>query len=318
VTFAPPTGQLVYQPDNSTVSVSFPNRDKPDHTVSLHDPHHNHPLTNLSVTAQFATLKEVDQEGEVVRTVSLQDTDFVMGLLGNTSFNLNNALPFISFSADINSFTSVETGGKVNLTEDMKMEVNFTMFAEKQLTNFAGVEQVMAANSLKWSLFLSAWPFQHENHSLLLHLSIISQDGSIALKVEEVEENGVFSFVLRTENTEIPFNVVPVARLQGSPEGTAEVAAEWRPTEQEMVVKLPWFENSLLLDPDISLLVGGTEEEEGEEKEEDELWWKIVVPVVVVLVVAVVIAIAVVSSIMLKKRSKHRRKKVAHKLKTEL
>ncbi|KAL6041162.1 hypothetical protein QOT17_025040 [Balamuthia mandrillaris] len=312
VPFIPLTNRTVYQPEQSEMSVSFPNNNKPDHTLTLHDPQDNHPLANYSVTALFATLMEVDQEGETVSRVSLQDTDFVMEELGNTSFNLNHALPFISFSADISSFTSVGTGKKVNLTANMKMEVNFTMFAEEQVIEFADVEQVMAANTLKWSLFLSSWPFQHRNHSLQLHLSLSSQDGPIAEGVEEVEENGVFSFVLRTENTEIPFNVLPLA-LHGAQGERVEVRAGWRGQEQEMVVQLPSFEHSLLLDPDMSLLVGDAEEEGKEKDETDGLWWKIVVPVVVVLVVAVVVVIAVVGVTMLKRRSKQRRVKVANK-----
>ncbi|KAL6066184.1 hypothetical protein QOT17_009775 [Balamuthia mandrillaris] len=312
--FIPLTNRTVYQPEQSEISVSFPNNNKPDHTLALHDPQDNHPLANYSITALFATLMEVDQDGETVSMVSLQDTDFVMEELGNTSFNLNHALPFISFSADIASFTSVGTGKKVNLTESMKMEMNFTMFAEEQEIEFADVEQVMAANTLKWSLFLSSWPFQHRNHSLQLHLSLSSQDGPIAEGVEEVEENGVFSFVLRTENTEIPFNVLPLALSQGK---RAEVGAEWRGVEQEMVVQLPWFEHSMLLDPDMSLLVGEAEEEGKEKDENDGLWWKIVVPVVVVLVVAVVVVIAVVGVTMLKRRSKQRRVRVANKLKSD-
>ncbi|KAL6043235.1 hypothetical protein QOT17_023999 [Balamuthia mandrillaris] len=314
--FIPLTNRTVYQPEQSEMSVSFPNNNKPDHTLTLHDPQDNHPLANYSITALFATLMEVDQEGEPVSMVSLQDTDFLMEELGNTSFNLNHAVPFISFSADIASFTSVGTGKKVNLTENMKMEVNFTMFAEEQEIEFADVEQVMTANTLKWSLFLSSWPFQHRNHSLQLHLSLSSQDGPIAEGVEEVEENGVLSFVLRTENTEIPINVLPLALLHGSQGERAEVGAEWRGMEQEMVVQLPWFEHSLLLDPDMSLLVGEAEEEGKEKDENDGLWWKIVVPVVVVLVVAVVVMIAVVGVTMLKRRSKQRRVKVANKLKS--
>ncbi|KAL6053240.1 hypothetical protein QOT17_018075 [Balamuthia mandrillaris] len=278
---------LAFQPDESTLSVTFPNGNKPDHSLSIYDPQQD--KLNSSVAAQFATLMEVDEEGSVVAMTSLQETDFVMGELGNTSFNLNNALPFISFFTDI---TSLQEGDVlVNVTQPIRMQMNFTMFAEEQVISFAGVEQVMAANTLKWNIFLSAWPFQHESHSLQLHLFITSLDGAVVLQDQEVKQgkNGVQQLMLETENTRIPFNVLPLAVVDG--EGGEDVVAKWVEEEQKVVIWLPWFQHSLLLDPDMSLLVENEEEEEDDE--DDGLWWKIVVPLVSVLLLVVVVAVVI-------------------------
>ncbi|KAL6041139.1 hypothetical protein QOT17_025067 [Balamuthia mandrillaris] len=276
---------LAFQPDESTLSVTFPNGNKPDHPLSIYDPQQD--KLNSSVAAQFATLMEVDEEGNVVAMTSLQATDFVMEELGNTSFNLNNALPFISFFTDI---TSLQEGDAlVNVTQPIRMQMNFTMFAKEQLISFAGVEQVMAANTLKWNIFLSAWPFQHESHSLQLHLFITSLDGAVVLQDQEVKQgkNGVQQLMLETENTRIPFNVLPLAVVDG---GGEDVVAKWVEEEQKVVIWLPWFQHSLLLDPDMSLLV---ENEEEEDDEDDGLWWKIVVPLVSVLLLVVVVAVVI-------------------------
>ncbi|KAL6053241.1 hypothetical protein QOT17_018076 [Balamuthia mandrillaris] len=154
VVFAPPP-TMVWRNEGTVVSVSFPNNDKPDHTVILHEEQGNRPLADRSVTAQFLTLQEVSEDGQVIAAVSLAETEFVATELGNTSFNLNHALPFISFSAEISSIF-LANNQTVDLVEEMVMRVNFTMFAEEQVINFAGVEQVMAANTLKWSVFLLA------------------------------------------------------------------------------------------------------------------------------------------------------------------
>ncbi|KAL6066172.1 hypothetical protein QOT17_009765 [Balamuthia mandrillaris] len=275
---------LAFQPDESTLAVAFPNGNKPDHSLSIYDPQQD--KLNSSVAAQFATLMEVDEEGGVVAMTSLQATDFVMEELGNTSFNLNNALPFISFFTDI---TSLQEGDAlVNVTQPIRMQMNFTMFAKEQLISFAGVEQVMAANTLKWNIFLSAWPFQHESHSLQLHLFITSLDGAVVLQDQEVKQgkNGVQQLMLETENTRIPFNVLPLAVVDG---GGEDVVVKWVEEEQKVVIWLPWFQHSLLLDPDMSLLV----EEEEEDDEDDGLWWKIVVPLVSVLLLVVVVAVVI-------------------------
>ncbi|KAL6066171.1 hypothetical protein QOT17_009764 [Balamuthia mandrillaris] len=322
VVFAPPPttppsiNQTVYQPDGSVISVSFPNNDKPDHTVILHEEQGNRPLANRSVTAQFLTLQEVGEDGQVIAIVSLAETEFVATELGNTSFNLNHALPFISFSAEISSIL-LANNQTVDLVEEIVMQVNFTMFAEEQVINFAGVEQVMAANTLKWSVFLSSWPFQPHSHSLYLRLILTSQDGPIALETLDEEDNGVLAFTLRTENTEIPFNVLPLALVdEGLAMEEPAVAAVWEGEGQHLVIQLPWFNHSLLLDPDISLLLTDEagEESNSEGDSEDLLWWKIAVPVLSVVVVVVVVVVAVSGSIFLKKRSNHRRLKVKQRL----
>ncbi|KAL6073366.1 hypothetical protein QOT17_005022 [Balamuthia mandrillaris] len=309
--------QPTFQPSDSTLFVSFPTENAPDHTLSLLDPQNNNqPLLNRSVSAQFATLKEVDEEGRVVALASLQEREFVVEELGNTTFNLNHALPFISFSTNISSLLTVagEGGGgegsmeQRNLTESIAMKVEFTMFAEEQVMSFAGVEQVMAANTLKWSLLLSSWPFQHRTHSLQLHLSLSSQDGVISLRSQEQsQENAVWMLKLGTENTEIPLNVLPLAvLLLNDPEEEAavvEVGVEWEEEEEKLVITLPWFAqgSSLLLDPDMSLLVD--EKEEDEDEDDDGLWWKITIPVVL-FVVAVAVGAVLVVLVLQKKASR--------------
>ncbi|KAL6073365.1 hypothetical protein QOT17_005021 [Balamuthia mandrillaris] len=315
----PPT----FQPAESTVSVSFPTENAPDHTLSLLDPQNNNqPLLNRSVSAQFATLKEVDEEGRVVALASLQEREFVVEELGNTTFNLNHALPFISFSTNISSLLTAagEGGGgegsmeQRNLTESIAMKVEFTMFAEEQVMSFAGVEQVMAANTLKWSLLLSSWPFQHRTHSLQLHLSLSSQDGVISLRSQgQSQENAVWMLKLGTENTEIPLNVLPLAvLLLDDPEEEAavvKVGVEWEEEEEKLVITLPWFAqgSSLLLDPDMSVLLPGEEEEQKEEDEDEDddgLWWKITIPVVLFVVVVVAVGALVVALAVQKKRGR--------------
>ncbi|KAL6041138.1 hypothetical protein QOT17_025066 [Balamuthia mandrillaris] len=315
-TTPPSINQTVYQPDGSVISVSFPNNDKPDHTVILHEEQGNRPLANRSVTAQFLTLQEVGEDGQVIAIVSLAETVFVATELGNTSFNLNHALPFISFSAEISSIL-LANNQTVDLVEEIVMQVNFTMFAEEQVINFAGVEQVMAANTLKWSVFLSSWPFQPHSHSLYLRLILTSQDGPIALETLDEEDNGVWAFTLRTENTEIPFNVLPLALVdEGLAMAEPAVAAVWEGVGQHLVIQLPSFNYSLLLDPDISLLLTDEDGEESnsEGDSEDLLWWKIAVPVLSIVVVVVVVVVAVSGCIFLKKRSNHRRLKVKQRL----
>ncbi|KAL6055365.1 hypothetical protein QOT17_016815 [Balamuthia mandrillaris] len=317
----PPPSQVVFQPQQSDVSVTFPSQNTPDHTLSVHDPEDNKVFANRSVTAQFGALAEVDEDGQVVATVSLQEIQFVGEELGNTTFNLNHAQPFFTFSAHITSLFSSAGNEEsmlalLNLTEAISVQVNFTMFAEEQLLSFAGVEQVMRNNTLKWSLFLSSWPFQHHNHSLRLRLSILSQDGPVTLKEVADQEDGVRAFSLQTENTEIPMNVLPLA-LVADGTATASVEAEWLEAEQEVVISLPWFDGSLLLDPDMSLLLAEGEEEEeggGGKDEEDQLWWKITVPLLVVLMVAAIVVVAALSSLHMRRRSRRHRNAISERL----
>ncbi|KAL6053246.1 hypothetical protein QOT17_018081 [Balamuthia mandrillaris] len=278
----------VYKPEESTIAVTFPNANKADHTLFFSDER----LQNNSVTAQFVALTEVDEDGGVVASVSLQDVEWRSEELGNTAFNLKNALPFISFSTEITSFL-LPDGVPLNLTEAIRLELNFTMFEEAQVISFAGVEQVMAGNTLKWNVLLSSWPFQHQNHSLVLHLSVISEDGPVSLLSQHTTKEGVWECKLQTENTRVPMNVLLLAIVDGSPSPTRDVKGEWK--EGKLMLKLPWFNHSLMLDPDMSLLLA--EESDGEEDGEDgddELWWKIVVPVVVVVVVAAAVVTLVV------------------------
>ncbi|KAL6071244.1 hypothetical protein QOT17_005829 [Balamuthia mandrillaris] len=297
VSFQPP---LTFQPEQATVLAVFPDPTKPDHTLSLLDPQDgNQTLTNRSVSAQFATLTEVNEDGEVVAIVPLQDTEFEATQFDNATFNLNNALPFLSFAANITSLTTFIGDGEAkettNLTESVMMKVEFTMFAEEQAISFAGVEQVIAANTLKWSLLLSSWPFQHHSHSLELHLFLSSEDGTIFLRSEEqADETQVWMLQLGTENTEIPVNVLPLALLLNDDDEPLQVrvSARWKGEEQELVIRLPWFEHgSVLLDPDMSLLL----EDEEKEEDDDGLWWKVTIPVVLfVIVVAVAVAVVLV------------------------
>ncbi|KAL6066166.1 hypothetical protein QOT17_009759 [Balamuthia mandrillaris] len=187
----------------------------------------NERLQNNSVTAQFVALMEVDEDGGGVATVSLQDVEWRSEELGNTSFNLKNALPFISFSTEITSFL-LPDGVSLNLTEAIRLELNFTMFEEAQVISFAGVEQVMAANTLKWNVLLSSWPFQHHNHPLVLHLSIISEDGPVSLLSQHTTKEGVWECKLQTENTLVPMNVLLLAIVDGSPSPTRDVKGEWK------------------------------------------------------------------------------------------
>ncbi|KAL6070028.1 hypothetical protein QOT17_007086 [Balamuthia mandrillaris] len=287
--------QTIFQPQGSIISVSFPNGNKPDHTLSIHDPQDNHPLTDRSVSTAFVFLMEVTAEGDVVSTQSLQEIDFEARQLGNATFNLNNALSFISFTA-----------------ETIGMEVNFTMFVEEQVIYFGGVEQVIAANTLKWSLLLSSWPFRHRSHSLQLHLSVASEDGTVALAAAEEEANGVWSFWLKTESTRILFNVLPVAMVD---EGTTkQVRAEWMQEVQRLIIELPAFNHSLLLDPDVSLLLDDEGDDDATKKGEEEVWWKIVVPVLVLLVVAAAVAIVFFGTVSLRRKSRNRRRLVTERL----
>ncbi|KAL6041136.1 hypothetical protein QOT17_025064 [Balamuthia mandrillaris] len=309
-----PSNQTLFKPDQSEVAVSFPNLDKPDHTLSLVEG--DEVVANRSVTALFGALMEMDEEGAVVAVVSLRETTFWMEELGDSTLNLNNAQPFLSFATEIASLLQHDAV-PLNLTEAIRMEVNFTMFAAQQAVSFAGVEQVMAANTLKWSIFLSSWPFQHRNHSLHLHLFLLSEDGPVSLMNAEVSaENGVLRWMLVTENTEIPVNVLPLALLlNGDEEETGWVKANWEDEEQKLVIELPWFADALLLDPDISLLLTETEDEEKDKDGEDDgLWWKIVVPVVVVLVVIVVVATVLVITLRAKQQRKKRMSQLAEKL----
>ncbi|KAL6066168.1 hypothetical protein QOT17_009761 [Balamuthia mandrillaris] len=311
--YAPPN-QTLFKPDQSEVAVSFPNNNKPDHTLSLVEG--DEVVANRSITALFGALMEMDEEGAAVAVVSLRETNFWMEELGDTTLNLNNAQPFLSFATEIASLLQHDAV-PLNLTEAIRMEVNFTMFAAKQAVSFAGVEQVMAANTLKWSIFLSSWPFQHHNHSLHLHLFLLSEDGPVSLiNAEEAAENGVLRWMLGTENTEIPVNVLPLALLlNGDEEETESVKANWDDEEQKLAIELPWFANALLLDPDISLLLTEAEDEaKDKDGEDDGLWWKIVVPVVVVLVVIVVVATVLVITMKAKQQRKKRMSQLAEKL----
>ncbi|KAL6043233.1 hypothetical protein QOT17_023997 [Balamuthia mandrillaris] len=312
-----------FRSSHASIAVSFPNANKPDYTISLFN--ESHPLANSSVSAEFISLMEINEEGEVVSIASLQETSFGTEELGNTSFNLNNALPFISFSALISSLTindaDKNTKKLVNLTEAIEMSVEFTLFAESQAILFAGVEQVMEANTLKWNLFLSSWPFQHRNHSLQLYLFISSEGGPVLARSEETaKENGVWKLQLRTDNVEIPVNVLPLALVsqpdETPQEETVSVNAEWLGEEQILMIEMPFFGGSLLLDPDMSLLLASGEEEkaDGEDESDDSLWWKIVVPVLVVGAVVVVVAVAVLGTVVIKKRSKRRRETVMGRL----
>ncbi|KAL6044827.1 hypothetical protein QOT17_023090 [Balamuthia mandrillaris] len=307
-----PSPSPSYQPDQATVLVTFPDPTKPDHTLSLLDPQDdNQTLTNRSVSAQFATLMEVDEDGEVVAMVFLKETEFEAKEFDNITFNLNNALPFFSFSTNITALTTYIGNGeettKTNLTESIIMEVEFTMFVEEQVVSFAGVEQVMGANTLKWSLLLSSWPFQHPTHSLELHLFLSSEDGPISrLSEEQSGETQAWMLKLGTENTEIPVNVLPLALLlnEHNDEQQVRVSAEWKAEEQELMIRLPWFgQGSLLLDPDMSLLVA--EESTEEDDEDDGLWWKVTVPVV--LVVFLVAGAAVVAVVVFVQKKQSRR-----------
>ncbi|KAL6053244.1 hypothetical protein QOT17_018079 [Balamuthia mandrillaris] len=96
-----PSNQTVFKPDQSEVAVSFPNNDKPDHTLSLVEG--DEVVANRSITALFGALMEMDEEGATVAVVSLRDTTFLMEELGDTTLNLNNAQPFISFATEIAS-----------------------------------------------------------------------------------------------------------------------------------------------------------------------------------------------------------------------
>ncbi|KAL6041163.1 Dynein heavy chain [Balamuthia mandrillaris] len=285
-----------FQRENSTLGVSFPNENKPDHTLSQRDQH------DRSVTARFVALVEVDAEGSVVKNISLQEIEFVAS---SSLDSTNNEL--VAWSALLTDLPTV-----------VEIAVAFTLFAEERRINFAGVEQVMAANTLKWSLFLSSWPFQHHNHSLRLHLSLISQDGPILESVEGTDEkSGLWKLLLKTENTEIPINVLPLALLlAGEDEETTPVNVGWNVVEQVLIIELPFFEDaSLLLDPDMSLLV--TDAEDDGEEADDGLWWKIMVPVVVVLVVVVAVVVAVLGTGISRRRKQRRTEKLMVRMRSQ-
>ncbi|KAL6053243.1 hypothetical protein QOT17_018078 [Balamuthia mandrillaris] len=156
----------------------------------------------------------------------------------------------------------------------------------------------MAANTLKWSIFLSSWPFQHRNHALHLHLFLLSEDGPVSLiNAEEAAENGVLRWMLGTENTEIPVNVLPLALLlNDDEEETGSVKANWDDEEQKLVIELP------------------EDEEKDKDGEDDALWWKIVIPVVVALAVIVVVATVLVITMRAKQQRKKRMAHLADKL----
>ncbi|KAL6041135.1 hypothetical protein QOT17_025063, partial [Balamuthia mandrillaris] len=67
-----PASPLVYKPETSTISITFPNSNKPDYSLSFAADE----LQNKSVLAQFVDMVEVDADGDVVVEANLDETEF--------------------------------------------------------------------------------------------------------------------------------------------------------------------------------------------------------------------------------------------------
>ncbi|KAL6073511.1 hypothetical protein QOT17_004818 [Balamuthia mandrillaris] len=288
-----------YLPPEKGLALGFPS-DRPDHVISLIDQ-----IDNNALTVAFGSLMEVqvssgkeeeDEKVIVVASASLTQIPFVAEQLVNFTdgSSITNGQTLISFLATIyqlEELTRNETTTITTLAQPIQLRFNFSMFLEETVVEFGGVEQAIQPNSIKWTLHIQSWPFQHSSNFLRLQLPFRSKDGPISLLQQEIV-NGT-TLVLVTNNTEIPFRTFPLAVVDGEEE--APVKALWQGGEDgsSVVLQLPWFSQSLLLDPDMSMLLRDRDgDENGDDEGEDgDLWWKITVPLLLVLAVLVVVAI---------------------------
>ncbi|KAL6070541.1 hypothetical protein QOT17_006810 [Balamuthia mandrillaris] len=305
----------MYSSPNNNLRVTFP-LNNPDHILwpsTSSSAGGGKSSGELSLNARFGRLEEVNGE-EVTKSYRLSELLWESSSSSGTqvSFVADLSLPH-THSTSYSSFTD---------NNNATIGLNFTMIEEGSSRAFgAGRVLEFDEDSVKWSLWVEGWNWQNTSNVLRLEWSLQSQDGPFLSIVEEnteEEEEVGEEFLLRTNRTEARLRVVSVALADGEehPTTTEILEADGEDGGVKVVLTLPWFEEFLLFDPDMSLLVpsGDDEEEKGESEEEDDLWWKVTVPIVVVAVVVVALLVALGGYLHHKRRRTSNKKRVMSRL----
>ncbi|KAL6062935.1 hypothetical protein QOT17_011902 [Balamuthia mandrillaris] len=302
----------MYSSPNNNLRVTFP-LNNPDHILWPSTPSSaggGKSSGELSLNARFGRLEEVNGE-EVAKSYRLSE------LLWDSSSSSDTQ---VSFVADLSLPRTHSTSPSFNDNNNATIGLNFTMMEEGSSLAFgAGRVLEFDEDSVKWSLWVEGWNWQNTSNVLRLEWSLQSQDGPfLSIEEENTEEEVGEEFLLRTNHTEARLRVVSVALADGEehPSTTEIQEADGEDGGVIVVLTLPWFEEFLLFDPDMSLLVpsGDDEGEKEESKEEDDLWWKVTVPIVVVAVVVVALLVALGGYLHHKRRRTSNKKRVMSRL----
>ncbi|KAL6072951.1 hypothetical protein QOT17_005213 [Balamuthia mandrillaris] len=306
----------MFSTPNNNLQVTFP-LNTPDHILWPVTPSSDggSKMTSgeRSLNARFGRLEEVDGEKVVAKSYTLSELLWVSSASSDTQVSFvadlsvpqnhptSSSTPFSNNNATIGfNFTMVEEGSSLAVGEDRMLQ--------------------FAQDSVKWSLWVEGWHWENISNVLRLEWNLQSQDGPFLSVVEDTKEDEEVGeeFLLRTNHTEARLRVVSFALSDGEEHPTTtEILEADEEGGAKVVLTLPWFEDFLLFDPDMSLLVtgGDGEEEKGDSTDEDDLWWKVTVPIVVVAVVVVALLVALTGYLHHKRRRASNKKRVMSRLK---
>ncbi|KAL6069896.1 hypothetical protein QOT17_007209 [Balamuthia mandrillaris] len=241
------------------------------------------------VLAQMKRLVEKTAEGDPL-PAKAQDLTALDWAQQQTS---NGAVLFsanISFSAwtDLQAsvqlaFSSAVKGSKL-LLEDGESTIKFQQ------------------DSLKWSLIIKNWPFSSAHNVLVLETTLRTGEERWLEVKEVLQKASSQQWKLRGTLSEACFRALLWSWVDGRLDApqpvqvTLDVSAE-DAAAVDVRFYLPYFEEELRYDPDLSVLMNGNDGGEGERDRnggEGGLWWKIAVPVAAVVAVALIVAVPVV------------------------
>jgi len=186
-------------------------------------------------------------DGRIFRNFSFAQAEFLTQQAG--SFTLTPAKEqFRFFGLPGFSGTSTQPG---------TIDFVFTLYAEDALATFAGETFPIAPWTVKWRLGISNWGMAL-GHQLELDISINSSSPIVAILLEEYDPvNKTVRIMLQTTETVIVMEFPTVVEADG-----LAVPMDSIPTlvnATRLTIPFPYFNQGLLYDPDVSILVPSAE-----------------------------------------------------------
>jgi hypothetical protein len=161
------------------------------------------------------------------------------------------------FTAAINQLPDGSNVSKLIQTVDLENGATFTVinsvYSNATVLTFGSAKVPVSAGGGKQTYIIKNWPFLSSSNTLQLHLNISTQGELIEdVCTEESLSQLRSGITLNTDRGAIVINLLQVAALDNR---FKHVSAELNSTD--ILLETPSFKDSMVYDPDFSVLLGG-------------------------------------------------------------
>lgn len=201
-------------------------------------PTSNTTTEQLEFGIALITINEI-LDSEVVQSVDLRNISFIQ-----------NFYPYSNTTTNITTTSLFQT-----LSNGANLTLNVTLFDSLFTLSFATQSLSLSPHTVKLTIQLSSWPFTNRKSSLAFVLSAAVNASGAQVATSPLSQSGISWVSVGSGSSTLYQQLLGVSLVDGFPRS---IVNELQTTTNYIVITVPSFWKEVVVDPNYSVLLGGS------------------------------------------------------------